>query len=142
MYEKVTLDLSDRRMCRRILQVHKIENDQPPLILKKNFPHITNHSPNGNILKTFHEQRSRTNRYTNSFFPDAIASWNGFITHFGNMPSFVILKHIFHPSFVLKKTKYLRYTRYYRDYIPFSWIFSISNFINKVWSDCDVKWSI
>ena len=43
-------------------------------------------------------------RYINSFFPDAIASWNVFIRHFNNVPSFVTLKdHII--SFLRPKTK-------------------------------------
>ena len=28
----------------------------------------------------------------NSFFPDAIISWNNVITHFDNIPSIIILK--------------------------------------------------
>ena len=31
-------------------------------------------------------------RYSNSFFPDAIASWNNFITHFEDFPTFDGLK--------------------------------------------------
>ena len=30
----------------------------------------------------------------NSFFPDAVASWNIFIKHFDDVPSFDILKNI------------------------------------------------
>ena len=46
----------------------------------------------GNIRKTFHEITCKSNRYKNSFFPDAIASWNIFIKHFDGVPSFNILK--------------------------------------------------
>ena len=79
--------LSDRRRCRRILQVHKIENDNTPFYLKGKLP--AHHRPqvNGNIPKSFREQRSRTNRHKNSFYSDAIASWNMFINHFDKMPS-------------------------------------------------------
>ena len=41
---------------------------------------------------TFHEMRCRSSRYTNSFFPDAITSWNNVITHFDNIPSINIVK--------------------------------------------------
>ena len=90
-------------MCRCILQVHKIENDQTPPYLKEKLPTHHRLQPNGNILKSFNEQRSRTNRYTNSFFPDAIASWNSFITHFDNMPSFANLKTYISSFFRPKK---------------------------------------
>ena len=110
LYEELGWEtLSDRRMCRRILQVHKIENEHTPSYLKEKLPTHHQSQPDGNILKTFHEQRSRTNRYKNSFFPDAISSWNGFITHFDNMPSFANLK-TYISSFIRPKKKYLRYT--------------------------------
>ena len=41
---------------------------------------------------TYHEIRSNTSRYKNSFFPDAIISWNNIITNFQNVPSFTSLK--------------------------------------------------
>ena len=41
---------------------------------------------------TFHEIRCKTSRYKNSFFPDAIISWNNTITNFQNLPSFISLK--------------------------------------------------
>ena len=93
LYEELGWEtLSDRRRCRRILQVHKIENGKTPSYLKDKLPTHHRPQPNRNIPKTFRELRSRTNRYTNSFFPDAISSWNIFISHFGNMPNFASLK--------------------------------------------------
>ena len=41
---------------------------------------------------TFHEIRCNTSRYKNSFFPDAIISWNNVITNSQNVPSFTSLK--------------------------------------------------
>ena len=41
-----------------------------------------------------YEIRCRTQRYKNSFFPDAIASWNIFIEQFHTMPSFYTLKNL------------------------------------------------
>ena len=41
---------------------------------------------------TFHEIRCITSRYKNSFFPDAIISWNNIITNLQNVPSFTSLK--------------------------------------------------
>ena len=63
-----------------------------PPYLKAKLPTHHRPQPNGNIPLTFYELRRRTNRYTNSFYPDAIASWNIFITHFGNIPNLASLK--------------------------------------------------
>ena len=46
----------------------------------------------GNARNTFREIICKSNRYMNSFFSDAIASWNIFIKHFDDVPSFDILK--------------------------------------------------
>ena len=36
----------------------------------------------GNICTTFHAIVCKSNRYTNSFFPDVIASWDFFMENF------------------------------------------------------------
>ena len=84
--------LSDRRMGRRILQIHKIFNDRTPSYLKDNLPPNCRALFNGNTRNTFRQIICKSNRYMNSFFPDAVASWNIFIKHFGEVPSFEILK--------------------------------------------------
>ena len=74
--------LSDRRWCRRILQIHKIKNNMTPSYLRDKLP------PNRRLLyrcknsNTFHEIICNTSKYKNSFFPDAIISWNNIITNF------------------------------------------------------------
>ena len=84
--------LSDRRWCRRILQVHKIKNNNRRRLYRCN---------NSNI---FQEIRCKTSRYKNSFFPDAINLWNIIITNFKNVPPFASLKaHI--PSLIRPKAK-------------------------------------
>ena len=49
----------------------------------------------GNIRITFHEIMCKSFRYMNSFFPDAIASWNNFMETFNykEVPSIGRLKH-------------------------------------------------
>ena len=43
----------------------------------------------------FRNIKCRTNRYSNSFFPDDIASWNNMITHFEHFPTFDnLIKHM------------------------------------------------
>ena len=93
LYEELGWEsLSGRRWCRRILQIHKIKNNMTPSYLSDKLP------PNRRLLyrcknsNTFHEIRCNTSRYKNSFFPDAIISWNNIITNFQNVPSFTSLK--------------------------------------------------
>ena len=87
--------LSDRRLCRRILQIHKIMENKTPSYLKDKLPpnhffFFFFHRPF--LFNVFREITFRTDRYKNSFFPHAISSWNMFISHFEDFPSFGFLK--------------------------------------------------
>ena len=93
LYEELGWEmLSDRRRCRRVLQMHKIDNNKTPSYLKDKLP--THRIPifGGNERNNFYELRCKTNRYRKSFFPDAIASWNVFISDFDYVPTFDTLK--------------------------------------------------
>ena len=93
LYEELGWEtLSDRRWCRRILQIHKIVSDKTPSYLKDKLPPNRRPLYGSNTYNTFHEIRCKSLRYMNSFFPDAISSWNIIITHFDNVPSIGILK--------------------------------------------------
>ena len=81
--------LSDRRRCRRVLQIHKIYNNETQYYLTDKLPPKSRSLFNGNDRNTFRSIICKSNRYMNSFFPDAITSWNTFITHFDDIPSFV-----------------------------------------------------
>ena len=96
LYEELGWEtLSDRRKCRRILQIHKIINEETPSYLKNKLPAYRRPQPNGNPV-TLHKIRCRTNRYSNSFFPDATSSWNISMGHFSNIPTLGLLKeHVF-----------------------------------------------
>ena len=74
--------LSDRRMCRRILQIHKITNNKTPSYLKDKLPLKHRH-----LFNVFRKIKCRTNRYMNTFCPHAISSWNLVISHFEVFPS-------------------------------------------------------
>ena len=92
LYEELGWEtLSDRRMCRRILQIHKISENKTPYLTEK-LPPNCRALFSGNIRNTFREIFCKSNRFKNSFFPDAIASWNIFIKHFDDYPPFQILK--------------------------------------------------
>ena len=93
LYEELGWEsLSDRRMGRRILQIHKIFNNKTPSYLNDKLPPNCRTLFSGNTRNTFREIICKSNRYMNSFFPDAISSWNIFIKHFDGVPSFDILK--------------------------------------------------
>ena len=93
LYEELGWEsLSDRRWCRRILMIHKIKSDATPPYLQYNLP--PNRRPMYGVISslTFHEIMCRTLRYRNSFFPDAVHSWNNIITDFKVIPSFTTLR--------------------------------------------------
>ena len=86
--------LSDRRKCRRVLQIHKILHNNALSYLKDKLPPNCREVFSGNIRTTFHAMICRSNRYMNSFFPHAIASWNLFmeIFKYKEVPSTGLLK--------------------------------------------------
>ena len=86
--------ISDRRNCKRILQIHKIFNNKTPSYLKDKLPPNCRALFNENIRNTFREIICKSNRHMNRFFPDAIASWNIFIKHVDDIPSLGILKEL------------------------------------------------
>ena len=93
LYEELGWEtLSDRRWCRRILQIHKIENNLTPSYLRDKLPPHRRPLYRFNNSNTFHELRCKTSRCKNSFFPDAISWWNNIITNFQNVPPFTSLK--------------------------------------------------
>ena len=92
IYEELGWEsLSDRRMSRRVLQMHEIIDGKTPKYLRDCLP------PNRNIVLNlpyvFQEFKTRTDRYAGSFFPNAISLWNNFITFFQNFPTFLQLKN-------------------------------------------------
>ena len=69
LYEELGWEsLSDRRWCRRILQVHKIEKYITPSYLRDKLPPHHRHLYRFNNSNTFQKIRYKTCRYQNSFF--------------------------------------------------------------------------
>ena len=95
LYEELGWEsLTDRRLSRRILQVHKIVDGKTPSYLREKLPQRRNVLIN--LPNVFHEIKYGTDRYLNSFFPDATKNWNNIITDFKDLPSFEDLKkHLF-----------------------------------------------
>ena len=87
--------LSDRRKYRRVLQIHKILNNNTLSYLKEKLPPYCRETFSGNIRHTFHAIICKSYRYMNSFFPDAIASWKLFMDIFNYkvVPSLDLLKN-------------------------------------------------
>ena len=91
IYEQLGWEsLSDRRMSRRILQLHKIIDQKTPEYLHDKLP--VHRNVVINLPNVFREIRCRTSRYQNSFFPNAVSHWNNIITDFKDFPSFPQLK--------------------------------------------------
>ena len=87
--------LSDSRNCRRVLQIHKIVNNNTISYLKDKLPANCKGMFSGIIRTTFHAIICKSNRYKNSFFPDAVASWNLFMEmlNYKVVPSIGVLKN-------------------------------------------------
>ena len=91
LYEELGWEsLSDRRMCRRVLQIHKIVTEKTPVYLRDKLP--ANRRTVINLPNVFQALRCRTDRYLKSFFPDATRTWNNVITNFDSLPSYEVLK--------------------------------------------------
>ena len=87
--------LSDRRKYRRVLQIHKMINNNTLSYLNKKLPPNCREMFNGSMCTTFHAIRCKSYRYMNNFFPAAIASWNLFMEIFNYkfVPSLRLLKN-------------------------------------------------
>ena len=82
--------LSYRRSYRRILQLHKILDKKTPSYLYNKLPpnrHVLNFLPH-----VFQEYDCRTERYGNSFYPDAVNLWNRVIQNLEHFPTYSELK--------------------------------------------------
>ena len=83
IYEELGWEtLSDRRKCRRVLQIHKIINKNTLSYLKDKLPPNCREMFSGNIRTSFRTIICKSNRYMNSFFPRGIATWNLFMKIF------------------------------------------------------------
>ena len=66
--------------CVRVLQIHKIVDRRTPSYLRDKMP--PNRRNLANLPCVFQKIKCRTDRYLNSFFPNAISIWNNIIPNF------------------------------------------------------------
>ena len=95
LYKELGLEsLSDRRSLNRVIQLFKIKNSITPAYLRGKLPPLSiQDDPNANP-NTFSEKTTRTHRYKNTFFPNAISSWNNIIGNIqGNITKNSIKSH-------------------------------------------------
>ena len=78
-------------LCKRVLQIHQIVNGRTPSYLRDIMP--PNRRNLANLPCVFREIKCRTDRYLNSFFPDAISVWNNIISNYEYLPTFGSLKN-------------------------------------------------
>ena len=96
MYDELGWEtLSDRRKCRRVLQIHKIINNNTISYLKDKLPANCKEMFSGIIRTTFHAIMCKSNGYKNGFFPNAVPPWNLFMEIFNYkvVPSIGVLKN-------------------------------------------------
>ena len=68
LYEELEWEsLSERRMCKRVLQIHKIVDGRTPSYLRDKMP--PNHRNLANLRCVFQDIKCRTDRHFNSFLP-------------------------------------------------------------------------
>ena len=86
IYEELGWEsLSDRRMCNRVLQFHKIVNEKTPSYLREKLPPIR--WTLIDLPNVFQNISSRTNRLSRSFFPDSTSICNNVSSNVEIMPS-------------------------------------------------------
>ena len=79
-YKELGLEsLSDHRSSNRVLHICKIINNLTPAYLREKLPPLRIQRNRNDIPYMIHQKRTRTNRYENSFLPNAISSWNNII---------------------------------------------------------------
>ena len=94
IYEQLGLEsLSDRRSLNRVLQIFKIKSNLTPSYLRAKLPPLDlQANPNTNI---FQDVITRTVKYKNTFFPNAVSTWNNVIANFhGNQIKSRIKTHL------------------------------------------------
>ena len=82
IYKELGLEsLSDRRFANRLFMFFKIRNNITPVYLSEKIPRLLIQDDPNAIPNTFPDIETRTVRYKNTFFPNAISIWNNTIVN-------------------------------------------------------------
>ena len=93
LYEELGWEsLSDRRWSRRLIKYYKIHNNLSPEYLRVSLPPLRVPTVRRNNPHLYQDYMCNTSRYKNSFFPDAVRSWNNTGVDFVNSNSISIFK--------------------------------------------------
>ena len=93
LYEELGWEsLSCRRWYKRILLIHKILSNKSPSYLKDKLPLLRRPLYRQNNDHKFYEINCKSLRFMNSFFPNAVSTWNTVMSHFDTLPSIDISK--------------------------------------------------
>ena len=93
IYEELGWEsLSDRRWSRRLIQLYKIRNNLTPDYLENRLPLFQGRSLRSDNDTNLQEIICTTSKYKNSFFPDAIKSWNNIGPDFCSSQSLSLFK--------------------------------------------------
>ena len=87
LYEELGWEsLTDRRKTQRLVLLYKIVNNLTPSFLRDKLPPLKNPFSTESSF-TYREYRTKTDRFKQTFFPDAIRQWNVVIQDFNAMPT-------------------------------------------------------
>ena len=78
--------LSHRRWYRRLCLFHKIMNNSTPEYTRRYLPMFKPNPYDLRRRRIFAEERTNTNRYSNSFYPYCIKAWNNLDPAIRNLP--------------------------------------------------------
>ena len=82
LYENLGWEsLSDRRLTRRVLKLFKIKTNLTPSYLSEKLPPLREVMRRNGNQQIYRDIHCRTLRYKNSFFPDAINTWNNIVSN-------------------------------------------------------------
>jgi len=93
IYEKLGWEsLADRRWSRRLFHFYKIYNNLTPSYLKDPIPSLRTHLFGTRSENVLNNIRCNTDRYSDSFYPNSIKSWNDIGPELRNSPNILSFK--------------------------------------------------
>ena len=109
LFEKLGLEsLAHRRWYRRLCLFYKIMNNGTPEYTRRYLPTFKQNPYDLRRPSIFAEERTNTNRYSNSFYPYCIKAWNNLDPTIRNLPNISQFKNALQQLIRPKKTYIFR----------------------------------